>query len=55
MEKEKIIMLVAIGGLAYYLFSQMSSPTQTTQRLIPQSVLNEIDPLKTQGFHTINF
>jgi hypothetical protein len=55
MEKEKIIMIVAIGGLAYYLFSQMSSPTQTTQTLIPQSVLIDNDPLKTQGFHTINF
>jgi len=55
MEKEKIIMIVALGGLAYYLFSKMSSPTQTTQTLIPQYVLDEIDPLKTQGFHTINF
>ena len=57
MEKEKILIVVALGGLAYFLFSQMTTDSSTTQTNIPipQSVLIDNDPYLTPHFHTINF
>jgi hypothetical protein len=55
MEKTKILMIVGIAGLAYYLYSQSSNESQTTQTQIPKSVLIDNDPYLTPHFHTINF